>query len=188
MPDYIATVQRILVNHPNNLLGLLKVWTGNLPNVHITIGDPEPYIITADTPLLAFNIAANYFEEDYPSPPELPEGIVDNLLIVVRTPSTRIVEAQEFSISVQPELVHTPKLEPYAESPDRWIWHRTETPHGPTIPGPAHLTAQWFDRLIDGEREGQPGRPIIQWYFNRLHALNDARHAGAPIRDISLSR
>lgn len=183
MPDYIATVQRVLTNYPKAVMDNVKLWSGNLDNIHIAIGDPEPYIITADDIMEAYNIAVAYFEEDFPSP-ETPLGsIVENFLVVVRTPATRTTPRTSASILTDSQLLKTPILEPYQSGPERWVWQRTDIPYGPSIPGPCHLTAKWFDNLIDGEREGDPTHsPIIQWYFNRQHALDDARHAGAPIR------
>lgn len=116
MPDYIATVQRVLTNYPKAVMDNVKLWSGNLDNIHIAIGDPEPYIITADDIMEAYNIAVAYFEEDFPSP-ETPLGsIVENFLVVVRTPATRTTPRTSASILTDSQLLKTPATDSHSLS------------------------------------------------------------------------
>jgi len=185
MPDYIAAVQRVIVNEPLAVKEVINLWLGKLTEhkVWIAVDDPDAYVVTADTIEQAFLIASNYYEEDHPHIRQLPEKAFENFLITVKTPKTPIKDTQEIKILSDPTKLHTPKLQPEQVEPDKWVWCRTDIPHGPSIPGPSHLNEQWFDKLIDGETEGQWGKsPVIKWYFTREHAIADARHAGAPIR------
>lgn len=201
MPDYLAAVQSVAVNAPKWLDGAIRDWLGPLPEgteIRIAVGYPEPFVVTEGDADRARLRAHALYEESFPplfadageSPrPGVP---VENLLVVVRTPPSLTAELAEPQplMSAAP-LFRTPALEPFQAAADRHLWVRSDTPYGPSLPGPSHLPAEWFDALIDGELE--PGirveRPdgttstssTVRWYFNREHAVADARHAGAPV-------